>query len=108
MRWGTGHSLYPIVCDKAGASILEGPLKDINAALANNIGDVLKFITQIGEVLKLKQNETDTYINDIGEFVNFINQQKDEIESEKTTEKFIDDYMSRHTASIEDIEKICK
>lgn len=64
-RWGIGEPLLPLICDVAGASLLEGPLKNINALNATNSSDILQFIEDLGKHLNLKPEPASLYIKEV-------------------------------------------
>ena len=64
-RWGVDLPLIPLICDKAGASLLNGPIKNINALSAIDSSDMLQFLNDLGDVLDLKPENPSGYIDDI-------------------------------------------
>jgi hypothetical protein len=64
-RWGANLPLIPLICDKAGAALLNGPIKNINALSAVDSSDMLQFLHDLGETLSLEPENPSGYISDI-------------------------------------------
>ncbi|MCK8495895.1 toll/interleukin-1 receptor domain-containing protein [Spirosoma sp. RP8] len=64
-RWATKAKLLPLICDPAGISLLEGPLKNINALKATDPSDVLQFIEEVGKYLNIIPESASSYINEV-------------------------------------------
>lgn len=64
-RWGVDLPLIPLICNKAGTSLLSGPIKNINALSALDSSDMLQFLNDLGDVLELKPENPSGYIDDI-------------------------------------------
>lgn len=60
-RWGTGKTMLPIVCDKEGISILSGPLKDLNAAVAIDAPSIHEFLDSLSDNLGQPLEKTAVY-----------------------------------------------
>lgn len=71
-RWGVDLPLIPLICDKAGTSILNGPIKNINALSAIDSSDMLQFLNDLGDVLESKPENPSGYIEDIEKLKHFI------------------------------------
>ena len=64
-RWGADLPLIPLICDKSGTSILNGPIKNINALSAIDTSDMLQLLNDLGDVLETKPENPSGYIDDI-------------------------------------------
>lgn len=64
-RWGQKLPLFPLIYDKKGFSLLEGPLRSINALDASKETGMIQFIKDLGKELRLTSNDILTYYNDI-------------------------------------------
>jgi len=64
-RWGVNLPLILLICDKAGVSILNGPIKNINALSALDSSDMLQFLNDLGRVLDKEPESPSGYIDDI-------------------------------------------
>ena len=64
-RWGINYPLIPLICDKEGTSLLNGPIKTINTLSAIDSSDMLQFLNDLGDVLELKAENPAGYIDDI-------------------------------------------
>jgi hypothetical protein len=64
-RWGANLPLIPLICDKAGTALLNGPIKNINALSAVDSSDMLQFLHDLGETLELEPENPSGYISDI-------------------------------------------
>lgn len=71
-RWGTERPFLPIVCDGKGTDLLKSPLKEINAANANNESSILQFLEDLKEYLNLDMEKVSSYNEDVSSFVKFI------------------------------------
>ena len=64
-RWSIEAPLLPLICDPAGVSLLEGPLKSINALKATNSSDILQFIDDLSKHLDLKVQPTSSFLKEV-------------------------------------------
>lgn len=64
-RWGANLPLIPLICDKAGTALLNGPIKNINALSAVDSSDMLQFLHDLGDTLGLEPENPSGYISDI-------------------------------------------
>ncbi|NOZ46661.1 MAG: toll/interleukin-1 receptor domain-containing protein [Chlorobi bacterium] len=64
-RWGVNLPLIPLICDKGGTSLLNGPIKNINALSAIDSSDMLQFLNDLGDILNSKPEDPSGYIGDI-------------------------------------------
>jgi len=64
-RWGTTYPLLPLICDPIGSSLLEGPLRNINALKTTDPSDILQFIYDLGTHLDSKPENTNSYLKEI-------------------------------------------
>ncbi|MCC6583162.1 MAG: toll/interleukin-1 receptor domain-containing protein [Chitinophagales bacterium] len=71
-RWGIDLPLIPLICDKLGVDLLNGPIKNINALSALDSSDMLQFLNDLGDILKLKPENPSGYIEDISKLANLI------------------------------------
>ncbi len=73
-RWGRGkkNSFLPIVCDNQGIDILQGPIRHINAAIANDTASIHSFICSLERALEIKKNEPDVYNEDVNKLAKVI------------------------------------
>jgi len=71
-RWGIDLPLIPLICDKSGVSLLNGPIKNINALSAIDSSDMLQFLNDLGDILDLKPENPSGYIADIEKLRNLI------------------------------------
>jgi len=63
---GANLPLIPLICDKAGAALLNGPIKNINALSAVDSSDMLQFLHDLGRRhWVLNQQNPSGYISDI-------------------------------------------
>ena len=89
-RWGVDLPLIPLICDKAGASILNGPIKNINALSAIDSSDMLQFLSDLGTILGSEPENPSGYIGDIENLKKFIVVKP--ANTEKKTTSIIDDF----------------
>lgn len=71
-RWGTELPFLPIVCDGKGMDLLKSPLKEINAANANNTSSILQFLEDLKEYLNLDMENASSYNEDVSSLAKFI------------------------------------
>jgi len=64
-RWGTTYPLLPLICDPIGTSLLDGPLKNINALKTTDPSDIHQFIYDLGTHLDSKPESTNSYLKEI-------------------------------------------
>jgi hypothetical protein len=64
-RWGANLPLIPLICDKVGTVLLNGPIKNINALSAVDSSDMLQFLHDLGDTLGLEPEKPAGYISDI-------------------------------------------
>lgn len=86
-RWGSQKLFLPIVCAKEGIKILEGPLKDINAANGNDQASIFSFLEEIKKHIGAHMENVSSYLKDIDSFVAMIkNSQRSNIESDEISQ----------------------
>lgn len=64
-RWGVNLPLIPFICDKLGTSLLDGPIKNINALSATEISDIHQFLYDIGSHLGKEPENPSSYTEEI-------------------------------------------
>lgn len=64
-RWGIEKPLLPLICDQRGYSLLEDPLKNINALRGTHDQDLHQFIEDLGKYLNVKPQNASSYLNDL-------------------------------------------
>lgn len=64
-RWGANLPLIPLICDKVGVALLNGPIKNINALSAIDSSDMLQFLNDLGDILTIEPESPSGYIGDI-------------------------------------------
>lgn len=64
-RWGMNLPLIPLICDKLGTSLLDGPIKNINALSALNASDLLQFLHDLSEALDVETENPSGYLDEI-------------------------------------------
>ena len=64
-RWGANLPLIPLICDKVGTALLNGPIKNINALSSVDSSDMLQFLYDLGDTLGLEPEKPAGYISDI-------------------------------------------
>jgi hypothetical protein len=64
-RWGANLPLIPLICDKVGTVLLNGPIKNINALSPVDSSDMLQFLHDLGDTLGLEPEKPAGYISDI-------------------------------------------
>lgn len=65
-RWGGNLPLLPLICDTAGVSMLQGPLKNIHSLNATVESDIHQFVNDIGRYLNVPSENAPTYLKEIG------------------------------------------
>ena len=71
-RWGSELPFFPIICDGKGTSLLKSPLKEINAANANDTSSIHQFLEELKDLIGENMENTSSYNEDVLEFSNFI------------------------------------
>jgi len=104
-RWGTAKPFYPIVCSIYGAKLLQGPLQVINAAIASNEGDIHNFLESISNNSGFKLQKVTSYNRNIKNLIDVINN-KGQNKNDDELEKKIEEYMQKHTFSVNDIDRL--
>jgi len=85
-RWGADLPLIPLICDKAGTALLNGPIKNINALSAIDSSDMLQFLHDLGDSLNLEPENPSGYIDDIEMLKKLILGSETFVEKPKTAE----------------------
>jgi hypothetical protein len=60
-RWGAKGAMLPLLIDKKGPEILKGPLSGVNALDAYEEAQLMQFVGDAGNMLKIKPEQTSSY-----------------------------------------------
>jgi hypothetical protein len=60
-RWGAKKPMIPLLIDKKGPEILKGPLSGVNALDAYEEAQLMQFVGDAGDVLKIKPEQPNSY-----------------------------------------------
>jgi hypothetical protein len=96
-RWGAKKAMLPLLIDKKGPEILKGPLSGVNALNAYEEAQLMQFVSDAGNVLKIQPEQPSSYHVHIKSLIaslpNATKQDKDEaVREERVISDKADDY----------------
>jgi hypothetical protein len=62
-RWAADRIMVPLLIDKKGSELLQGPLRGINALNAYEEAQLLQFVAEVGKELKIKPDNPSAYLS---------------------------------------------
>jgi len=71
-RWGQSKPMFPIVADRRGVELLEGPLKSINALDISKPAQLHQLINDLSKFLKIKSESAAVYQDKLEKVVDYI------------------------------------
>lgn len=96
-RWGAKRIMTPLLIDKKGSELLQGPLRGINALSAYEEAQLLQLVDEVGKELKIKPDNPSAYLSLIKRLIGTLpnTSAKDKaiaVEEERSIVEGADDY----------------